>query len=141
VVGPTVADSSLTATVALASIDTGNPDRDAHTRSADLLDVEVRPTMRFVATGLDVDGDDLALTGDLTIGTVTRPITLAVEFGGIEAFPGDGRLHAGFEASGEIRRKDFGLDGGLLATTMLGDVVKVELDVQFVADASDDVSA
>jgi polyisoprenoid-binding protein YceI len=133
VVGPTVAESSLTATVDLASIDTGNADRDAHVRSPDLLHVDVRPTMEFRATGLDGDGDDLVLVGDLTIGEVTRPVSFAVEFGGVEAFPADGRLHAGFEATGEIRRKDFGLDGGLLGTTMLGDVVKVEIDLQLVA--------
>lgn len=133
VIGPTVAQSSLTAVVELGSIDTGNADRDAHTRSADLLDVAVRPTMEFRATGLEGDGDDLTLTGELTIGSVTSPVAFAVEFGGVEHFPGDGSLHAGFEATGEIRRKDFGLDGGLLATTMLGDVVKIEIDVQFVA--------
>lgn len=139
VVGPTLAESSLRAVVRLDSIDTGNAERDAHTRSSDLLDVAVRPTMTFRATGLEGSGDDLTLVGDLTIGEVTRPASFQVEFGGVEAFPADGRLHAGFEATGEIRRKDFGLDGGLLATTMLGDVVKVEIDVQFVAvDAAGD---
>jgi polyisoprenoid-binding protein YceI len=139
VVGPTLAESSLRAVVQLDSIDTGNAERDAHTRSSDLLDVAVRPTMAFRATGLEGSGDDLTLVGDLTIGEVTRPAAFQVEFGGVEAFPADGRLHAGFEATGEIRRKDFGLDGGLLATTMLGDVVKVEIDVQFVAvDAAAD---
>lgn len=139
VVGPTLAESSLRAVVQLDSIDTGNAERDAHTRSSDLLDVAVRPTMTFRATGLEGSGDDLTLVGDLTIGEVTRPASFQVEFGGVEAFPADGRLHAGFEATGEIRRKDFGLDGGLLATTMLGDVVKVEIDVQFVAvDAAGD---
>ncbi len=133
VVGPTAAESSLTATVDLASIDTGNADRDAHVRSPDLLDVAVRPTMDFRATSLEGTGDDLVLLGDLTIGEITRPVSFAVEYGGVEAFPADGRLHAGFEATGEIRRKDFDLVGGLLGTTMLGDVVKVEIDLQFVA--------
>jgi len=121
--------------VALASVDTGNADRDAHVRTADLLDVAVRPTMRFVATGVRGDQDRFDLSGDLTIGEVTQPVTFDVEFGGLEAFPADGRRHAGFEATGEIRRSDFGLDGGLLAGTFLGDVVKVELDVQFVEPA------
>jgi polyisoprenoid-binding protein YceI len=133
VVGETPEDSSLEVVVDLASIDTGNPDRDAHVRSSDILDVAVRPTMTFRGTGLSGADDDLRLDGELTIGDVTRPVSFSVEFGGVERFPADGSLHAGFEATGEIRRKDFGLDGGLLATTMLGDVVKIELDVQFVA--------
>jgi polyisoprenoid-binding protein YceI len=136
VVGPTAAESSLEVVVDLASIDTGNVDRDAHVRTSDLLDVEKRPTMTFRGTDLQGDGDDLTLVGDLTIGDVTRPVSFALEFGGVEAFPGDGRLHAGFEAVGEIRRKDFGLDAGLLAGAMLGEVVKVELDVQFVEAAA-----
>jgi polyisoprenoid-binding protein YceI len=141
VVGDTAATSSLTVEVDLASIDTGNADRDAHVRSSDILDVETRPTMTYRGTGISGSGDDLVLDGELTIGSVTRPVTLAVEFGGVETFPGDGSVHAGFEAVGEIRRKDFGLDGGLLASTMLGDVVKVEIDVQFVASDGQPASA
>lgn len=137
VVGRTVAESSLDVVVDLASIDTGNVDRDAHVRTSDLLDVEQRPTMTFHATDLRGDGEDYTLVGDLTIGDVTRPVTFAVEFGGVVPFPGDGRPHAGFEAVGEIRRKDFGLDAGLLAGAMLGEVVKVELDIQFVEAEAD----
>jgi polyisoprenoid-binding protein YceI len=127
--------------IALASIDTGNADRDAHVRTSDLLDVELRPTMRFVATGVRGDRERFELAGNLTIGDVTRPITLDVEFGGLEVFPADGRRHAGFEATGEIRRREFGLDAGLLAGPFLGDVVKVELDVQFVEPALEDGAA
>ncbi len=133
VVGPTLAESSLEVVIDMASIDTGNVDRDAHVRTSDLLDVAVRPTMTFRATDLQGDGEDLTLIGDLTIGEVTRPISFDVEFGGVVDFPADGRPHAGFEATGELRRKDFGLDAGLLAGAMLGEVVKIELDVQFVA--------
>ena len=76
----------------------------------------------------------MGVEGDLNIGDVTRPLTLAVELGGVEAFY-DGTRHAGFEASGEIRRKDFGLGFGPLGAA-LGDVVKIELDLQFVEPAS-----
>ncbi|WP_338695400.1 YceI family protein [Streptomyces sp. Q6] len=129
-VGETLADVRVTATIALASIDTGNADRDAHTRSADLLDVERRPTMAFRSTGVSGSADDWSLEGELTIGDVTRPVTLDVEFGGVVDVPVDGSRHAGFEATGEIRRSDFGLDFG---SGLLGDVVKVQLDMQFVA--------
>ncbi|MGY0023192.1 YceI family protein [Streptomyces sp. cg35] len=128
-VGETLADVRVSATIALASIDTGNADRDAHTRSADLLDVERRPTMTFRSTEVSGADEDWSMAGELTIGDVTRPVTLDVEFGGVVDVPVDGSRHAGFEATGEIRRSDFGLDfgGGLL-----GDVVKLQLDMQFV---------
>jgi polyisoprenoid-binding protein YceI len=134
VVGETLADTSLSATVDLASIDTGNPDRDAHVRSSDLLDVERRPTMEFVSRSITGDGSRWTVYGDLTIGDVTRFFTLQVLHGGVEAYF-DGTRHAGFEATGELRRKDFGIDIALppgVSGAMLGDVVKVELDIQLI---------
>ncbi|MFH8796318.1 YceI family protein [Streptomyces sp. NPDC017941] len=126
VVGETLADTAVNATIALASIDTGNTDRDAHVRASDLLDVERRPTMAFRSRRITGAGAEWTMTGDLTIGDVTRPVTLAVEFGGLGAF-GDVR-HAGFEATGEIRRSEYGLT---FAPGMLGEVVKIQLDLQF----------
>ncbi|MFJ2825992.1 YceI family protein [Streptomyces sp. NPDC087263] len=128
-VGETADDVRVSAEIALASIDTGNADRDTHTRAADLLDVEKRPTMTFRSTRVFADGEAWAMEGDLTIGDVTRPTTLAVEFGGVVESPVDSRRHAGFEATGEIRRSDYGLDFG---SGLLSDVVKIQLDMQFV---------
>ncbi|MEU8617389.1 YceI family protein [Streptomyces sp. NPDC048623] len=128
-VGETLDASSVTATVRLASVDTGNPDRDAHVRAADLLDVEKRPTMTFRSTRISGDGEDWTLEGELTIGDVTRPIAFDVEFGGVVDNPVDGHRHAGFDATGEFRRSDFGLD---FAPGVLGDVIKVTLEMQFV---------
>lgn len=133
VVGPTPDESGVSATVDLASIDTGQADRDAHVRTADLLDVEHRPTMSYRSRQVRGEGADWTVVGDLTIGDVTRPLTLAVELGGVEAFF-DGTRHAGFEATGQIRRKEYGLDFGPLGAA-LGDVVKIELDLQFVEPA------
>ncbi|WP_327351727.1 YceI family protein [Streptomyces sp. NBC_01304] len=135
VVGETLADSLITATVALESINTGNADRDAHVRASDLLDVAKRPTMAFRSTGISGEGEDWTLEGDLTIGDVTRPIAFDVEFGGLVDVPMDGSRHAGFEATGELRRSEFGLD---FAPGFLGEVVKINLDVQFVAPESGD---
>lgn len=132
VVGESAATSSVTATIALASIDTGNKDRDAHVKAPDLLDVESRPTMTFRSTRVVGEADEWTMEGELTIGDVTRPITLAVEFGGLQAFPSDPRRHAGFEATGQIKRSDYGLDFG---AGMLGDVVKIQLDMQFLEPA------
>ncbi|HZF92120.1 YceI family protein [Streptomyces sp.] len=128
-VGEALADVRVTAEIALASVDTGNPDRDAHVRASDLLDVEKRPTMTFRSTRVSGAGEDWTMEGDLTIGEVTRPVTLAVEFGGVVDVPVDGSRHAGFEATGEIRRSDFGLG---FAPGLLGDTVKIQLDMQFV---------
>ncbi|MFC5750443.1 YceI family protein [Actinomadura rugatobispora] len=129
VVGETLDASSITATVDLASIDTGNPDRDAHVLAPDMLDVERRPRMAFRSTRIEGEGEDWTLDGELTIGEVTRPLALEVEFGGVEESAVDGRRHAGFEAKGKIRRSDFGLG---FAPGVLGEVVQITLDVQFV---------
>jgi polyisoprenoid-binding protein YceI len=124
VVGDTLESSSVTATIHVDSIDTGNADRDAHVLQPDILDVASRPTLVFRSTRVELD----RIEGELTIGQVTQPVVLDVELGGVAEFPADGSTHAGFEATTEIRRKDFGID-----VFGLGDVVKVELDLQLVA--------
>lgn len=135
-VGETPESSSVTATIQLASIDTGNPDRDAHVLAPDMVDVTLRPTLVFRSTSINGEGADWQLDGDLTIGDVTVPVQLEVELGGIEVFPADGRQHAGFEATTQIRRQDFGLMPAI-PSAMLGDVVKIELDLQLVEPAQD----
>ena len=138
VVGATLADTSVIATIDLASIDTGNADRDAHVLSADLLDVERRPTMTFRSTAVTEGGDGWRVDGDLTSGDVTRPLRLDVELGGVEEFPG-GPRHAGFEVTGELRRKEFGIDLAMppgVSAVALGDVVKLELDIQLLEPAA-----
>src|ERR1700724_2073783 len=132
VVGETLDTTTVSANVDVASIDTANADRDAHVLSSDIIDVAKRPTMVFRSTRVVGGGVEYQIDGDLTIGDVTRPVVLAVELGGIESFPG-GPRHAGFEATTEIRRKDFGIDVAMppgVSAVALGDVVKVELDLQ-----------
>lgn len=134
VVGDDLAGTSVTATVDLASIDTANADRDAHVRSDDIVDVAKRPTLTYRSTAVVPDGDGWRLEGEATIGDVTAPVTLAVELGGVELYPLDQRHHAGFEARGELRRSDFGI-APQLPSAMLGDVLKIELDLQLVEPA------
>jgi polyisoprenoid-binding protein YceI len=132
VVGETLDTTTVSATVDVASIDTANADRDAHVLSPDLIDVAKRPTMVFRSTRVAGAGSEYQVEGDLTIGDVTRPIVLAVELGGLESFPG-GPRHAGFEATTEIRRKDFGIDIAMppgVSAVALGEVVKVVIDLQ-----------
>ena len=138
VIGETLDTTTVTATVDVASIDTANADRDAHVLSPDIIDVATRPTMVFRSTRVAGAGVEYQIDGDLTIGDITRPIVLAVELGGIESFPG-GPRHAGFEATTEIRRKDFGIDLAMppgVSAVALGDVVKVELDLQLLEPES-----
>jgi polyisoprenoid-binding protein YceI len=127
-IGETLETTSVAAVIQVDSVNTGQPDRDAHILAPDMLDVTLRPTLTFRSTSITGDGTDWQLTGDLTIGDVTKPVTLDVEFGGIQEFPG-GPRHAGFEATTQIRRQDFGLMPGM-PSAMLGDVIKIELDLQ-----------
>ncbi|MCU1355305.1 MAG: YceI family protein [Acidimicrobiales bacterium] len=132
-IGETLETTSVTASIDMSSIDTGNPDRDAHVLSADIIDVGARPTMEFRSTAVFGAGSEWQVDGELTIGSVTQPISLAVELGGVETFPGGGPRHAGFEAATTVRRKDFGIDIAMppgVSGAMLGDAIKVELDLQ-----------
>lgn len=136
-VGEALADTLVEATVDLASIDTGQPDRDAHLLGMDFFDADRNPTMSFRSTDIVPVGDDLYdMTGDLTINGVTRPVTFRTEFNGSEVFPVDQSVHVGFSATGEVRRSEFGIDFNLplgVDKLAVGEKVKVELDVQFVA--------
>lgn len=131
VIGDTPETSSVEAVIQVASVATGNADRDAHVLAADMLDVSLRPTITFRSTSIVGDGADWEVAGDLTIGEVTVPTTLAVELGGLRDLPGGGARHAGFEATAELRRKDFGLMPSI-PNAALGDVVKIDLDIQLV---------
>jgi polyisoprenoid-binding protein YceI len=130
-VGVDLASTRVDASVALDSIDTGNRDRDANVQGADILDVAQRPTLTFHSTSISALDDDgsFAIAGDVTIGDVTKPLMLHATFGGAQ--PLHGPLHAGFEAVADLRRKDFGV-GVNIPNTVLGDVVKIELDVQLI---------
>jgi polyisoprenoid-binding protein YceI len=133
VIGNTLEATTVNATIDMASIDTANADRDAHVLSPGIIDVAKRPTMEFRSTRVVGAGVDYRIEGELTIGDITRPVVLTVELGGIEDVPGGGPRHAGFEATTEIRRKDFGVDPAMppgVSSVILGDAVKVELDLQ-----------
>jgi polyisoprenoid-binding protein YceI len=134
VVAENVQSSTATAEIKLASIDTRNADRDAHVRSADILDAENYPVMTFVTKGVRADGGDYLVDGELTIKDVTRPVTLELEFNGIGEDPWGG-TRAGFAATTSISRKEFGIEfnvplGGDKA--LLGDKVDIQLEVQAV---------
>jgi polyisoprenoid-binding protein YceI len=122
--------ATLGATVHLDSFDTGNPDRDAHIRTADFLDVANRPTLTFRAVEPVRIAESFTVPGEATLGGITRPITLDVEWGGIGDFGPSGERHAGFSATGTIKRTEFGVGGPLPG--MLSDAVKIELEIQLI---------
>jgi polyisoprenoid-binding protein YceI len=133
-VGPDPLQSTVRATVDLASITTGDEARDAHLRSADFFDTEGgdSPTMSFVSTGLKDDDGDYVLFGDLTVKGVTRQVEFALDFEGVNTDPW-GNTKAGFTAETEISRKDFGLEWNVALETggvLVSDKVKVQLDIQ-----------
>ena len=132
-----LADASLHASIKTASFDSGDANRDAHVRGADFFDVEQFPEMTFRATGIEGDGEDYTVTGDLTIRGVTKPVELEVEFTGVAVDP-FGATRAGFSAEAEISRKEFGLTwnavleaGGVLVS----DKVKINVDAALVKQA------
>jgi len=136
--GANPAASSISLSAQLASVDTGNADRDAHLRSPDFFDVENNPAMTFASTSVkQSDDDEFVLVGDLTIKGVTRSVEVEVELDGIVTDP-FGNTRAGFEGEAEISRKDFGLTwnvpldaGGVLVS----DKIKIQLDVSATKNA------
>jgi len=115
-----------------SSIDTGNEDRDKHLRSADFLDLERFPEIRFKSTRVELPGENrLVVTGDLTIRDVTRPVVLQAEFTGLSEDPW-GNRRAGFSATTEIDREEFGASWNLALEAggwLVSKAVHVELDV------------
>jgi len=130
--------SKVEVTIEPASIDTADPQRDAHLRSADFFDVEKYPKASFKSTKVvDLGGDKYQITGDLTVHGVTHRVTFDVVFEGSAKDPWGGE-RAGFSGTLPLDRKDFGLTwnkaletGGLL----VGDKVELVLEVEAVKQA------
>ncbi|MER5931700.1 YceI family protein [Streptomyces sp. NPDC002054] len=129
------------ATVDATGVYTGEPQRDAHLRSADFFDVEHHPTWTFVGSRIDqMSGTEFEVTGDLTVRGVTRPVTFDVIYLGQWDTPwweeGQNlgpRRRSGFIATTRINRHDFGVSwndvvdrGGVVVGAMVDVVVDVE---------------
>jgi polyisoprenoid-binding protein YceI len=125
--------------VKTASVDTNFGARDAHLRSADFFDAETYPYITFVATDVVAKGEDqYAVTGDLTIRDVTRPLTFDVEVGGIVRGM-SGARHAGLTATAKLNRTDWGLDWNVALEQggwLVGKEIKLEIAI-----AADEVEA
>lgn len=133
----TIADdpkqSSVEVEIDWSTVDTGEPNRDAHLKSGDFFNVEKYPTITFRSTGVHhVKGDTWVLYGDLTIQDVSKPVTLELEVNGVGRDP-YGNVKVGFSATTKINREEFGLSYNAVLETggvMVGKEVTIEIDVE-----------
>ncbi|ABF43589.1 YceI [Candidatus Koribacter versatilis Ellin345] len=134
-----ITKSKIEATIDATTIDTREPQRDAHLKSADFLDVEKFPTLSFKSTKVTAAGDDeLEVEGDLTIHGVTKNVTFKVE--GPTAAHKDpwGNTRRGIVATTKISRKDYGLHWNQALETggiLVGEQVTITLEVEFIKAA------
>ena len=133
-----VSRASVEVKVDMASIDTGEENRDNHLRSGDFFSTDEFPHMTFSSTSVTKAGSDYQVEGNLSIHGVTKPATLDVEFNGVGPDPWGG-VRAGFSAVTEISRKEFGIDidmplegGGVV----VGDKIKIMLEVEAIHQQS-----
>ncbi len=138
----TEGDEFETATVRFsadtASVDTNQPQRDEHLRSADFFESEKYPKMSFESTGVEKTGEGTyKITGNLTIKGTTKPIELKAEYGGsMTDFYGN--YKSGFEITGKVNRKEYGLNWSAVTEAggiVVGDEVKLALNVQIARPA------
>jgi len=137
VTGADPLDSSVTAEIDLSSIDTGNEQRDAHIRSADFFEVETYPAMTYRSTGVRRHGDGYVLDGTLTLKGVTREVPLTLELNGFGPDPYGG-TRAGFSATAEINRRDFGVNFAAVMDAggaVVSDKVTIQLEIEAVLQA------
>jgi len=123
---------SVEASIDVSSVDTGVEPRDNHLRSSDFFLVDEHPHMLFRSTGIQVDGDDFTMDGELTLRGVTQPVTLTGEFGGVIT-DDYGRTKAGASATTTINRQDFGVSWNAALEAggfTLGDEVTISIDLQ-----------
>lgn len=127
--------AKATFTADINSITTNNEDRDQHLKSDDFFNAEEYPQLKFESKNFEKVGDgDYRVTGDLTIRNVTKEVELNVVHGGTVNDP-YGNTKAGFEVTGAINRKEFGLTWDAVTeagNVVVGDKIKLQLNVQFI---------
>lgn len=136
--GDDLEGASISFEANIKSIDTNNDDRDAHLKSDDFFNASEHPKLTFESTSFTKKRDDeYELTGYLSLRGTTKEVTLDVEYGGTVEDP-YGQTKAGFEVSGRINRKDFGLNWNAVTEAgniVVSDEVRLQLSVQFVKEA------
>ena len=126
-------DGTIRFTMDVNSIDTNQPHRDEHLKNGDFFDAPAYPEINFISTSFQKNADgDYKLEGNLTMKGVTKPVHLNVEYGGSEK-DGQGNIKHGFEVTGKINRKEFGLTYNALTETgglALGEDIKLIANIQ-----------
>ena len=127
--------STATVEFEVASINTGQAQRDEHLRTNDFFDAPTHPKARFVSTSVVKKSDDeFEMTGDLTIKGITKPVTITWEHTGTAKDP-FGNFRAGFEGKGTINRKDWGIEYNAVLETggvLISEKINLEFDVSAV---------
>ncbi len=129
--------SSVTATIDLTSINTGNEQRDQHIRSADFFEVDKYTTMTYRSTGIRAEGDHYIVDGELTLKDVSKEVPLTLELNGFGPDPYGG-TRAGFTATAEINRRDFGVNFSAPMETggvVVSDKIAIQLEIEAVLKA------
>ncbi|MET8561440.1 YceI family protein [Streptomyces flaveolus] len=130
--------STATLDVQMASIETGNPDRDGHLKSSDFFKIDEFPVMTFRSTKAEsLGGDDYRITGDLSLLGVTKPLTIDLEFNGAAKDP-FGNERVGFEGKAEILRSEWGLTWNAALETggvLVSDKIKLVFDISAIKNA------
>lgn len=137
----TPANSSVTVTIAAASVTTGNEQRDGHLKTPDFFDIANHPQITFVSTNVERDGSEWAITGDLTINGVTKPVTIPFEETGSAKDP-FGNTRVGFEGDVTIDRTDWNLSFNAALETggvLVSEKVKLEFDISAIANVPAEV--
>lgn len=128
---------SVVVNIRTASITTNNERRDSDLRSPNFFDAATYPDITFKSTGVKVEGDNVTLTGDLSMHGVTKSVVLTGTYNGMQAAQ-NGRDRVGFDVSGKINRLDFGVtynrvvEGG---GSLLGDEVTIQVTIAAVKQA------
>ncbi len=131
-IGEDFSSAKARGTVKAASVDTNEPQRDAHLRSADFFDVETHPELTFESTSIEaVDEDTFKISGNLTMHGVTNEVVLTAEINGTDVDPW-GNQRVGLEVTGQLSRGDYDMkfNQALGSGNMLvADKVKLALDI------------
>ena len=137
VLGESPEQSSVTATIDLTSINTGNEQRDQHIRSADFFEVNKYTTMTYRSTGIRAEGDHYIVDGELNLKDVSKEVPLTLELNGFGPDPYGG-TRAGFTATAEINRRDFGVNFSAPMETggvVVSDKIAIQLEIEAVLKA------
>jgi polyisoprenoid-binding protein YceI len=127
-----VTKSTVTATIDVSTVDTGESPRDTHLKSDAFFDVAKFPTASFTSTGVVKNGNKLTVSGNFTLHGITKPIVLDVDG---PSTPVDNAMdhkpHSGFSATTTISRTAYGI-GTAFPTLVVGDDVKLTIELEVV---------